>query len=227
MTTIEKKIWPESFELIQSGAKTYDLRLADWEVANGDTIIFKEWDPKTEKYTGRELTRQVGYVGKTKHWQVWPTKDIETYGYQVISLLPPEVPQVRVGVWVFIMKDGKFLMGKRHNAHGDGTWSIPGGHLEFGETPEETAIRETLEETGLHIKNVRFGAVTNDRFEEDGKHYLTVWIVSDWESGQEHITEPDKYDMMGWYDFDNLPSPLFLPWEQLLKSEFIHALKSL
>lgn len=90
MSTVEKKIWPESFELIESGAKTYDLRLADWEVASGDTIIFKEWNPETKKYTGRELTRTVGYVGKTKNWQVWPQEDIEKYGYQVISLLSTE-----------------------------------------------------------------------------------------------------------------------------------------
>lgn len=131
----------------------------------------------------------------------------------------------RIGIGVFVFKDGKFLMGKRRNAHGDGTWSIPGGHLEFGESFEDTAIREVKEETGLKIKNVRFGAVTNDVFEVEDKHYVTIWVLSDWESGTEEITEPDKFVSMEWRDFDNLPKPLFLPWEQLLSSQFIEDMK--
>lgn len=132
----------------------------------------------------------------------------------------------RVGVGVFIFKDGTFLMGQRRNAHGDGTWSIPGGHLEFGETFEDTAKREVLEETGLVIKNVRFGAVTNDYFESEEKHYVTIWMLSDWESGVEQITEPDKFVKMQWRNFDALPDPLFLPWQQLLDSQFIDEIKA-
>ena len=80
-------MWPESYEKVLSGDKTYDIRLADWDVVQGDVIIFQEWDPSTEQYTGREMTRQVGYVGKTKDWEVWPKEEIEEYGYQIISLL--------------------------------------------------------------------------------------------------------------------------------------------
>ena len=87
MSEIEKKMWPESYEKVLSGEKTYDLRLADWACHPGDVIVFKEWDPTAKAYTGREMRRRVGYVGKTKDWEVWPAKDIEAYGYQVISLL--------------------------------------------------------------------------------------------------------------------------------------------
>jgi 8-oxo-dGTP diphosphatase len=132
---------------------------------------------------------------------------------------------VRVGIGVFVFKDGKFLMQQRHGAHGAGTWSVPGGHLEFGESFEDTARREVMEETGLEITNVRFGAVTNDTFVDEGKHYVTVWMLSDWQSGAEHITEPDKCLAQEWHTFDDLPSPLFLPWEQLLQSEFIEKIK--
>jgi len=132
----------------------------------------------------------------------------------------------RVGVGVFIFKDGKFLMGQRRNAHGDGTWTVPGGHVEFGETFEETARREVEEETGLIIKDARFGAVTNDFFEKENKHYATIWIVSDYESGEVTITEPDKFVQMDWYDFDTLPTPLFSPgWSNLLSSQFIEQIK--
>ncbi|MGF7228455.1 MAG: nucleotide triphosphate diphosphatase NUDT15 [Candidatus Saccharibacteria bacterium] len=133
---------------------------------------------------------------------------------------------VRVGVGVFIFKNGKFLMMQRLGAHGAGSWSVPGGHLEFGESFEQTATREVLEETGLAITNVRFGAVTNDYFPDEDKHYVTIWMLSDWATGQERITEPDKCLAQAWYTFDSLPTPLFLPWNQLLTSEFIDKIKA-
>jgi len=132
---------------------------------------------------------------------------------------------VRVGIGVFVIKDGKFLMQLRHGSHDANTWCPPGGHLDFGESFEDTARREVKEETGLDITNVRFGAVTNDIFTTENKHYVTVWMLSDWKSGVEHITEPNKCLKQKWCSFESLPSPLFLPWNQLLKSEFIEDIK--
>lgn len=127
--------------------------------------------------------------------------------------------QVRVGVGVFVWKDGKFLMGKRHGSHGHNTWSIPGGHLEFNETLEECAEREVLEETGMNVENVRFLALTEDRFDADKKHYITIWVECDWISGKPAITEPDKYLDHEWHTFRTLPSPLFEPcWQNLRKA---------
>ena len=76
----------------------------------------------------------------------------------------------KVGLGVFVVKDGKILFGKGKGAHGEGTWSLPGGHLEFNEYWEDCAKREALEETGLNVKNVRFLIATNDSFEKEGKH---------------------------------------------------------
>lgn len=136
-----------------------------------------------------------------------------------------ETPIVRVGVGVFVFKNGKFLMLKRQGAHGAGSWSPPGGHLEFNESFEDTARREVKEETGLEIKNVRFGAVTNDMFTDEGKHYVTIWVLSDYAGGTERIMEPEKCTAMEWRTFDTLPQPLFLTWNQLLASEFIDKIK--
>lgn len=125
----------------------------------------------------------------------------------------------KVGVGVFVWKDGKFLMGKRRGAHGHDTWSIPGGHLEFGESWEECAKREVLEESGMAITNVRFLAATNDLFPDHDRHYTTIWVYSDWESGQPKITEPDKWIEHRWETFQTLPSPLFEPcWKNLRKT---------
>lgn len=132
---------------------------------------------------------------------------------------------VRVGIGVFVCKDGEFLVQQRRGAHGLGSWAPPGGHIEFGESFEDTAHREVLEETGLQITNVRFGAITNDVFTDEGKHYVTIWMLSDWKSGKARIVEPEKCLRQMWCTFDDLPSPLFLPWNQLLRSEYIDDIK--
>lgn len=125
----------------------------------------------------------------------------------------------RVGVGIFVWKDGKFIMGKRRGSHGHDTWSLPGGHLEFGEDLETCAKREVLEEAGVHITNVRFLALTNDMFGPD-KHYVTIWVESDWESGEPTITEPDKWIDQRWETFKTLPEPLFEPcWQNLRKTK--------
>lgn len=83
---IEKKTWPEYFEKILSGEKTYEFRLADFECNPGDILVMKEWDPQTGEYTGREISKTVGFVGKVKDLDFWPLEDVEKYGYQIISL---------------------------------------------------------------------------------------------------------------------------------------------
>lgn len=133
---------------------------------------------------------------------------------------------VQVGVGVFIFKDGKFLIQQHQGAHGEGSWSLPGGHIEYSESFETAAKREVREETSLDITNIRFGAVTNDFFESESKHYITVWMLSDWAAGKEVIAEPDRSVAQKWCTFDDLPYPLFLPWQQLLKSEFIQNIKA-
>lgn len=112
-------------------------------------------------------------------------------------------PTVRVGIGVFIFKDDQFLMGQRQGSHGEGSWSVPGGHLEFGESFEQTAKREAKEETNLDITNIRFGAVTNDYFESENKHYVTIWMLSDYAAGEVKILEPDKFVKMEWRNFED------------------------
>ena len=131
----------------------------------------------------------------------------------------------RIGIGVFVIKDGKFLMGQRKNSHGDGTWSVPGGHLDFGESIEHGAAREMFEETGIRIKNLKIVGICNDLFKKEDKHYVTIWVISEWKSGKEKIKEPDKFIKQGWFNFRNLPKPLFLPWKQLFKSDFLKDIK--
>lgn len=125
-----------------------------------------------------------------------------------------------VGLAVIIRHNNKVLLGKRKNSHGDGTWNTPGGHLEFNETWEECATRETLEETGIKIKNIHFGTATNDLFIKENKHYITIFMLADFDSGKVEIKEPDKCEKWDWFSWDNLPEPLFEPEINLLKQGY-------
>ncbi len=131
-----------------------------------------------------------------------------------------EKQRPKVGMGILIRKDGKVLFLKRGGAHGEGTWCPPGGHLEFGESFEDCAKRETLEESGVEIKNIRFVTVTNDIHKDEGKHYITLIMVSDWVSGEPKIMEPDKCVEIRWVDWNSLPRPLFLPIQNLLKQSY-------
>lgn len=123
---------------------------------------------------------------------------------------PNNVQRPKVGIGVIVINNGKVLLGKRKNAHGEGTWCYPGGHLEYGESFEDCAKREVMEETGLTIKNLRFGVVTNDIFDEQ-KHYITICMIADIDSGEVQLKEPEKCSEWAWFDWHHLPSPLFLP----------------
>ncbi|MBR9691448.1 NUDIX domain-containing protein [Candidatus Woesearchaeota archaeon] len=126
----------------------------------------------------------------------------------------------KVGVGVFVIKDGEFLLGKRKNAHGEGSWCLPGGHLEFNEELEGCSKREVMEEAGVAIKNIRFGAITNDMFKDEEKHYITIFMLSDYHDGEVRIMEPHKCEEWRWFTLEDLPSPLFIPMQNLMKQRF-------
>lgn len=125
-----------------------------------------------------------------------------------------------VGIGVLVVRDGKILLGRRKNAHGAGDWSPPGGHLEFGETPEEAAAREVLEETGLHIENIRLAGVVNSVFHDEQKHYVTLFMVADCPEGSPELCEPEKCEAWEWFSWTHLPKPLFMPLKDLLEQGF-------
>ena len=142
---------------------------------------------------------------------------------QVISSIIPSLAittRPAVGLGVILVKNGHILMGKRKNSHGNGTWAFPGGHLEFGESFEECARRETLEETGLEITNIRFVYATNDIFHKENKHYITIFVQADYLSGEPQTLEPHKCEGWSWFKWDSLPTPLFLTIENLIRQGF-------
>jgi len=87
MAIIKKKIWPEYFKEVASGKKKFELRLNDFDAAEGDSLVLEEWDPKTKEYTGRKIEKKVTYVGKFKiDGLFWPEEQIKEKGLQILSL---------------------------------------------------------------------------------------------------------------------------------------------
>lgn len=124
----------------------------------------------------------------------------------------------QVGTAMIITKEDKVLLMKRKGPHGTGTWSTPGGHLDFGETLEGCAAREAREEVGVEVVDIRFRTVTNDIFEADGQHYITIWMEGT-PTGEPSIVAEQEVEEIGWFAWDDLPQPLFLPLENLVKED--------
>ncbi|PIA63456.1 hypothetical protein AQUCO_00201062v1 [Aquilegia coerulea] len=133
-----------------------------------------------------------------------------------------ELPVPKVGVVVMVMKEKKILLGKRHTSNSNSTYGLPGGHLEFGESFEECAAREVKEETGLDIEKMEFVMVTNNLFLDDPNpsHYIAIIlraVLAD-PSQEPQNLETTKCEGWDWYDWNNLPKPIFRPLEILVQS---------
>jgi 8-oxo-dGTP diphosphatase len=121
---------------------------------------------------------------------------------------------------VLVLRGGKILLGKRLGSHGAGTWSPPGGRLEYGESIEDCARRELREETSLELGPVTLGPYTNDIFPEVEQQYLTVFVVAYDAVGEPRNLEPHKCEGWGWFEWHELPAPLFAPMRSLVASGF-------
>jgi 8-oxo-dGTP diphosphatase len=127
----------------------------------------------------------------------------------------------RIGVACVVQKDGAILLGQRKGAHGVGCFAVPGGHLEFGESIQDCAERELLEETGIKALSSRLGPWVENIMDEGKKHYITVFVFIDHFSGDPLLLEPDKCEGWDWIEWTNLPSPLFAPLASFLEKGFL------
>ena len=77
--------------------------------------------------------------------------------------------------------------------------------------------REAREEVGLELVDIKFRVVTNDFFEESGRHYITLWMEAGSFSGEPAILSEREVEEIGWFAWEALPGPLFLPLENFVK----------
>jgi 8-oxo-dGTP diphosphatase len=125
-----------------------------------------------------------------------------------------------VGIGTIIRNENKVLFLKRKGAHGKGSWAFIGGHWEFGETPEEGASREVKEEIDINVKNPKAVYFTNDYFPKEQKHYITIYVVADYAGDKININEPQYVEKVGWYKWGKYPKPIFIPLQNLFKTDF-------
>lgn len=133
----------------------------------------------------------------------------------------------KVGLAVIIgNKNNNVLIGKRKGAHGEGTLGFPGGKLDYFESFVHCGEREVYEETGLKVKIIdKYPiAVTEDFFERNNKHYVTIFIRARHLSGEPRVIEPDKCEYWKYVSWNDLvlekEGPLFLPVKNLIKQNY-------
>jgi 8-oxo-dGTP diphosphatase len=119
------------------------------------------------------------------------------------SRKPAAVGRPKVGCAVLVLSPdhpGCVLLGlRRGSSAGEGTWALPGGHVEHGESFEACAVREAAEETGLALTNVRHAATTTTSRPDVGYHFVVGFVVGEVAAGAEPTTcEPDKCEGWRW-----------------------------
>ena len=106
-----------------------------------------------------------------------------------------------------LLRGGEVFLAKRQGSHGEDTWASAGGHLEMGESLEDCARREALEELGVTVGSLRFLCVSN--IVAYGKHYVDIEFLGDIGDQEPRLAEPEGFSESGWFALDNLPTPLF------------------
>ena len=119
-----------------------------------------------------------------------------------------EKERPKIGIGVIVTRNGKILIGERISNHGSGTFMIPGGHLEYGESFEEASRREVEEEAGL--KNIELkGVVSIGNDIAYDTHYISIGLLAESTDGEPWDSEPNKSRNWHWADPHDLPEPFF------------------
>ncbi len=122
----------------------------------------------------------------------------------------------KIGVCICIVRDGKILLHKRKGGHSPGFWAFPGGHLEYGESFEDAALREMAEEAGpLKVTKPEFWTVANTVYKDAKKHFVCIFMKATWISGEAKVMEPSKCERWEWFPWTELPEPLMLGIQDL------------
>lgn len=125
-----------------------------------------------------------------------------------------------VGVDVVIRKGDTILLHERKGNNNDWVWSVPGGHLEIFEEITDCAKRETHEEMGVSIKNLKVVQILNNIYKDIGKHYVTFYVDSEIANGEPKIMEPEKCRSIKWFKISELPKNLFSSFQKLIDTGY-------
>lgn len=126
-------------------------------------------------------------------------------------------PYTKIGCNAYIVRDGHLLLGLRGNVHGQGTWALPGGHLELQERLDECVARELTEEMGITTEpaDMRLIAVTDNPEPEAGTHYVQFAFAVDIGRQEPQRLEPEACREWRWFKLDELPGNVYPPHSKI------------
>ena len=116
-------------------------------------------------------------------------------------------PAPRVGCGAAIVRDGRLLLVKRLTSPEAGSWSLPGGKVEFGEQLADAVAREIREELGVEIAPER-PLVVVETPNVDGQHWIAPVYLARLVVGEPRNCEPTKHADVAWFPLDRPPTPL-------------------
>lgn len=93
-----------------------------------------------------------------------------------------------------VVADGKLLMIRRREREGDLLWALPGGQIEAGETAEQAAVRETVEETGLVVAAKQ---LLGERVHPKTGRLMSYTACEPLE-GEARVADADELDAVAW-----------------------------
>ncbi len=102
-------------------------------------------------------------------------------------------------------------------------WAIPGGFVDYGESVEETAVREAKEETGLEVELTYLLGIYSDPTRDPRMHTISTVFVG---RGKGDLQAADDAQDAGLFDRDSLPSPIVFDHEKVIKDYFNQREKS-
>jgi 8-oxo-dGTP diphosphatase len=115
-----------------------------------------------------------------------------------------------------VVAEGKLLMIRRREREGDLLWALPGGAIEAGETPEEAAVRETVEETGLVVAAMK---VLGERVHPK-THRTMSYTACEVLQGEAKVADAEELDAVAWVTLAEIPEyvpyGLFEPVQEYL-----------
>ncbi len=165
-----------------------------------------------EELTGKRLLRSLVHRGGLR---------AQLLNSAVIRVGDPlKTVEEQEGVGVLIVRRSRVLLGLRLSAYGQGTWSFPGGKPHAGETAEACALRELREETGLVGANPRPIGMTVDGFADSRHVFRTTFVRLDTGTAEPVAREPEKTARWHWFDWHELPQPLFSPVASLVAAGY-------
>lgn len=137
-----------------------------------------------------------------------------------------EKKKIGVGVGVMILKEKKVLLGRRNDnpekadseLSGEGTWTMPGGKMEFGESFEKAAIREVVEETGIFLDKERLKLISLNNDKTENAHFVTIGFLYESSIEEAKVMEPEEIVEWKWFGLESLPSKMFFPSAKIIKN---------